>query len=210
MRFIVLDGLDAAGKDTHARMIKERYESIGERVIIRSHPTTDCIFGRKAKLALLGQGKKDRTKASFHYAMDVMNSIRKYYDQTDTLIFVRYICGAAYLPYPMAKSLYSFFHSILPDTEYKFFLDVRPEESIKRIQKRKEVEMFENISSLRRVREKALRLLDDWYIINTNQPIEKAQRDIHSVLNALDKKDQNETDSPLFLTKVNKFFGEGP
>jgi len=41
MRFIVIDGLDGAGKDTHAELIKRRYLSMGERVVFRSHPEDD-------------------------------------------------------------------------------------------------------------------------------------------------------------------------
>ncbi len=57
MRFIVVDGLDGVGKDTHAHLIKKRYEENGEKVILRSHPESDNFFGRKAKKALYGQGK---------------------------------------------------------------------------------------------------------------------------------------------------------
>ena len=51
MRFIVIDGLDGVGKDTHAKIIKKRYESKGETVVIRSHPESDNFFGKKAKNA---------------------------------------------------------------------------------------------------------------------------------------------------------------
>ena len=49
MRLIIVDGLDGVGKDTHAQRIKDRYEKIGGRVVIRSHPSDDSFFGRKAK-----------------------------------------------------------------------------------------------------------------------------------------------------------------
>ena len=47
MRFVVIDGLDGAGKDTHANLIKDKYDSKGEKVIIRSHPESDNKYGRK-------------------------------------------------------------------------------------------------------------------------------------------------------------------
>jgi dTMP kinase len=49
MRLIIVDGLDGVGKDTHAKLIKDRYEKLGDRVVIRSHPSNDNFFGRKAK-----------------------------------------------------------------------------------------------------------------------------------------------------------------
>lgn len=57
MRFIVVDGLDGAGKDTHANLIKKRYEDMGEYVILRSHPESDNPYGRRAKKALLKGGR---------------------------------------------------------------------------------------------------------------------------------------------------------
>ena len=41
MRFIVIDGLDGSGKDTHANLIRERYISKGDTVILRTHPSND-------------------------------------------------------------------------------------------------------------------------------------------------------------------------
>ncbi len=186
MRFIVIDGLDAAGKDTHARMIKERYEDKGEHVVLRSHPTCDNPFGFKAKEALLGTGRKDKLKASYYYAADVFRSIQKYYGKVDTLIFVRYLAGVAYLPSPLHKTMYDFFNGVLPTTDYMFFLDVHPKESMKRIQSRSEVQIFENLKSLHKVRRKALNLVDDWFIIDTNQPIYQAQNEINRILDTLD------------------------
>ena len=64
MRYIIIDGLDGVGKDTHAHLIKDFYLKKGEKVVIRSHPESDNFFGRKAKKALLGKGKIDKIKAA--------------------------------------------------------------------------------------------------------------------------------------------------
>lgn len=188
MRFIVLDGLDAAGKDTHAELIKDRYESMGDEVIIRSHPSTDNRYGRKAKRSLLKHGRKEKIKASTYYTLDILRSIDKHYGEADTVIFVRYLCGVAYLPFPLAKTAYDFFSGLLPTTDYMFFLDVRPSESLKRLEERNRLEMFENRSDLEKVRKKALELIDDWHIIDTNRTIDEAQADIESILDELDRK----------------------
>ena len=187
MRFIVVDGLDGAGKDTHANLIKERYENRNEKVIIRSHPEDDNKYGLKSKKALIEGGKINHIKASFYYAMDVIRSIRKFYGRADTFIVVRYLVGVAYLPFPLAKILYKFFSTFLPTSPYMFFLDVEPEESLKRIEKRGEKEMFENLEELRKVREKALKLVEGWHIIYTNRPIEETHREIDEILDKLDE-----------------------
>ncbi|MEM4526019.1 MAG: thymidylate kinase [Methanothermobacter sp.] len=191
MRFIVIDGLDGAGKDTHGKLIKKRYENMGEKVIFRSHPEDDNPYGRKAKKALLEGGKINHLKASIYYALDVIRSLRLYYwsnPGADTIIFVRYLMGVAYLPSTLARILYHIFSFIFPTTEYMFFLDVSPQEALKRLQERNEHEMFENFEDLGRVREKALKLAKDWHIINTEKPIKQVQKKINKILDKLDQK----------------------
>jgi dTMP kinase len=187
MRLIIIDGLDGAGKDTHAKLIRNRYLKKGDKVILRSHPEDDNTFGKKAKNSLLGEGKLNYIKASIYYAFDVIRSVRKYYGKgDDTLIVVRYLMGVAYLPLPLAKLLYKFFATILPTSQYMFFLDVEPQESLKRLAKRNEKEMFENLDDLVKVRDKALKLASNWNIINTCYSIEEVQKQIEIILDTLD------------------------
>jgi dTMP kinase len=190
MRFIVIDGLDGVGKDTHAKIIKKRYESKGETVVIRSHPESDNFFGKKAKKALYGRGKINQVKASIYYMLDVLRSIRKYYRKKEynTLIMVRYLVGTAYLPSKLAKITYRFFYNFVPTSEYMFFLDANPEELSNRIEKRKNKEMFETFNELKKVRKKSLMLVKDWNIINTSGSISNTVSQIEGVLVTLDKR----------------------
>ena len=181
-RFIIIDGLDGCGKDTQANLLRQKYLERNESVILRSHPTMDNSYGIKAKKALLGDGKPDKIKASIYYALDVIRSVRIYYKKADTIIFVRYLMGVAYLPFPLAKLLYKFFETILPTSKYMFFLDIEPEEALKRLKSRDELETFENLEDLIKVRKKALKLAQKWYIINANDSIENIQKQINSFL----------------------------
>ncbi|EKQ52457.1 MAG: thymidylate kinase [Methanobacterium sp. Maddingley MBC34] len=187
MRFIIIDGLDGSGKSTQAKLIQEKYISMGESVILREHPSFDNSYGLKAKKALLGRGKINKIKASVYYALDVISSVKKYNGKADNIIMVRYLMGVAYLPLPMAKLLYRFFTTILPTSHYMFFLDLEPEESLKRMSSRNDEEMFENLDDLVKVREKALELAQDWYIINTAGSIGEVKRKIHAILDDVDK-----------------------
>jgi dTMP kinase len=188
MRLIIVDGLDGVGKDTHARLIKERYEKRGESVIIRSHPESDNFYGRTAKKALLGSGKINRLKASLFYALDVMNSLRRYYRKptTDTLIMVRYLMGTAYLPQRLTKFGYRFFEKLVPTSQFMFFLDATPDELVERIKRRNETEMFETLEAFLKVRGKALSLAAGWYIINTGGSVEETFAQIQKKLDELD------------------------
>ncbi len=201
MRFIIIDGLDGAGKDTHAELIRKRYLEKGDSVILRSHPEEDNSFGRKAKNSLLGKGKLNYIKASIYYALDVIRSVRMYAGKGDTLILVRYLMGVAYLPLPLAKLFYKFFSTILPTSDYMFFLDVEPQESLNRISKRNEKEMFENLDDLIKVREKALKLVNNWNIINTGYSIEHVQKQIEKILDNLDN-GKNKVSSKDILDQI--------
>ena len=72
-RFIAIDGLDGSGKDTQARLIKEKYEKEGT-VVIRSHPTTDNFFGRTSKNALQHEEetKWNKIVATIFYGADAI------------------------------------------------------------------------------------------------------------------------------------------
>ena len=190
MRLIIVDGLDGVGKDTHANAIKKRYEERGEKVLIRSHPELDNFFGKKAKKALLGQGKINKLKASVFYMMDVLRSIRKYYRRKDidTLIMVRYLVGTAYLPEKPARIAYRFFENFVPTSKYMFFLDASSDELLQRFEDRDQKEMFENLHELEKVRKKALVLVHNWNIIDTSGSAEDTFSRIVAVLNKLDKK----------------------
>lgn len=189
MRLIIVDGLDGVGKDTHAQLIKKRYELKGETVIVRSHPEFDNFYGRTAKKALLGQGKMNRLKASLFYAMDVLYSLRRYYrkPKSDTLVMVRYLMGTAYLPRRLTRVGYHFFEKLVPTSPYMFFLDATPEELVERIKQRTETEMFETQEAFQKVRSKALDLATGWHIINTGQSVEETYHAIEKILDTLDK-----------------------
>jgi len=189
MRYIIIDGLDGSGKDTQANLIREKYLSNGESVVLRTHPAEDNSYGIKAKKALLGKGKINHIQASVYYALDVIRSVRLYHKKGETVIMVRYLMGVAYLPFPIAKLLYTFFSFVLPTSNYMFFLDVEPDELLNRLLKRKEHEMFENLNDLVKVRGKALELAKDWHIINTGNSIEDTKFEINKILDCLDRED---------------------
>jgi len=188
MRLVIIDGLDGVGKDTHAELIGKKYEDLGQKVVIRSHPSIDNFFGRKAKKALLGQSKSDKIKASVFYMFDVLRSIRKYYrrEDIDTLIMVRYLVGTAYLPEKLARFGYRFFYNFVPTSDYMFFLDAEPETILKRIHERNELEIFETHDNLVKVRRKALKLVEGWYIVDTSGSIEDTSSIIEKKLVKLD------------------------
>jgi dTMP kinase len=144
----VLDGLDASGKSTQGLMLYKRLSAGGRTVLLRVHPSEDNFFGRKAKEFLLSSGASAHFASAVFYMLDVVQSILLYsWRRYDFVIFVRYLMGTAYLPYPFDKILYNFFVFTVPTSDYMFFLDVPPQEASKRLNKTRDLsalEMFEN------------------------------------------------------------------
>ena len=167
-KFIVIDGLDGCGKDTQVNLLADMYEKKGRNVTIRSHPCSDNKFGIKSKQALLKTGKLNHIKATIYYGLDAIRSVHMYYynKDTDVLIFSRYTMAVAYLPNAINLLVYKIVSFILPKSDCMFFLDVSPEESLKRIKARNEAEeMFENIDALREARSKTTKVTYEWNVI---------------------------------------------
>ena len=175
MKFIVIDGLDGSGKDTQIELLGDFYKNQGKNVVVRSHPCDDNRFGRKSKKALLKEGKLNNIIATVYFGLDAIRSVRKYShdDSIDVLIFSRYILAVMYLPNVINVIVYKIVCFVLPTSDCMFFLDVSPEESLRRINSRDEdVEMFENIESLSEAREKSRKFVYNWNVVDGDESIE--------------------------------------
>lgn len=142
-------------------------------VCVRVHPEDDNLFGRKARAYLFSKGKSAHFASALFYMIDVVRSILLYsWRRVDFVIFVRYLMGTAYLPSPFHLVGYNFFSLVVPKSEDMFFLDVSPAVAAARIVKnRREIEMFESLEALKKVRVRALGLtrFDRWIIIDSNK-----------------------------------------
>ena len=85
------------------------------------------------------------------------------------MIFSRYTMAVAYLPNVINVIVYKIVSVVLPKSDCMFFLDVTPEESLRRIQSRNEQEeMFENIDALREVRSKTSKVTYEWNVVSAD------------------------------------------
>ena len=170
-KFIVIDGLDGSGKDTQVNLIAEAYEKKGRKVTVRSHPCSDNKFGRKSKQALLKTGKINHIKATVYFGLDAIRSVHMFYynSDVDVLVFSRYILAVMYLPNVVNTIVYKIVAFVLPTSDCMFFLDITPEESLRRIGSRhEETEMFENIDSLRQNRERSRKFTYNWNVVSAD------------------------------------------
>ena len=189
-KFIAFDGLDGCGKDTQVRLLSEMYQNLGRDVTVRSHPCNDNKFGRKSKQALLKTGKINHLKATLYFGLDALRSVQMYcYNKdTDVVIFSRYTLAVAYLPNVVNVIVYKIVSAALPKSDCMFFLDVSPEESLRRIKSRnEEEEMFENIDALKETRSRASKVLYEWNVIPADDAPEVISEKIIAICLESDK-----------------------
>jgi len=118
------------------------------------------------------------------YILDVLVSVKQLKRQEGTVIFVRYLMGAAYLPRSLAPSGYKVFRNILPFPEVALFIDIEPKIALRRIEARDHVrEMFETEEKLIEVRSVAKSLLSgEWDVIDNSRDGGEPFRDVEAVL----------------------------
>jgi dTMP kinase len=170
LRFIVVDGLDGCGKDTHALRIRRLLEGQGDRITVVSHPS-GRLFGRLSKRFLEGTGPVARMFATVFFTADVLVSVAWLKRRGQgTIIFVRYLLGTAYLPEPLAPYGYEFFRNLLPFPDLALFIDIEPEVARRRIASRgHKPEMFETLEKLAAVRAVAKSLVaEEWVTIDNS------------------------------------------
>ena len=182
----MIEGLDASGKNTQALRLKKRLEEKGYRVYARFHPSGDNWAGRRARRFLLAEGLSAHFASAMFYIADVLRSViltpwRGY----DYVVYVRYLMGTAYLPFPLGAFAYHFFASLLPRPRHTIFLDIDPEEAHRRVaQRESDKEMFESLNQLRkiRVRATALARANGWVFIDGNEALGEVERRIWSTI----------------------------
>ena len=154
---VVIDGLDASGKDTQAGLLSDLLRKRGMTFIVRSHPSGDNSFGRRARDYLMLEGRRAHFAASIFYLADVYRSILLYsWRRVDCVVFVRYLLGTAYLPRPLHRVAYLFFSHIVPRARGMVFIDVPPAEAYRRVSANRVTrERFETLEELEKTGRKA-------------------------------------------------------
>jgi dTMP kinase len=182
--FIVVDGLDGCGKDTHAGRIKALLESEGSRVSVISHPS-GRPFGRVTKRFLRESGPLARLFTTVFFTADVLVSVRGLRHRRDrTTILVRYLLGTAYLPKKLAPMGYEVLRKVLPFPDLAIFIDIEPDVALRRIAARGHApEMFETQERLAYVREIAKGLVArEWVTIDNTEDGERPFKELERVL----------------------------
>ncbi|MBO8175400.1 MAG: dTMP kinase [Thermococcus sp.] len=203
--FIVLEGIDGAGKSTQARLLAKWFEKRGYNVVLTKEPT-DTAFGKLIRRLVLTGGREgiiDGAKISHEaeallFAADRAEHVKKLIEPSlkagKVVISDRYFYSS--LAYQWARGLDLEWlinlnkFAIRPDLV--ILLDLPVKESMKRINGRQLKSEFDRIAELqKKVRENYLKLVEmfpEIKIVNALAPIEDIHNDIvalveHEILN---------------------------
>lgn len=162
-KFIVFEGTDGSGKSTQMKLLGKFLKGKGIDCIL-THEPTDSPFGALLRACLTGRIETDERTIAALFAADrldhISNSVNGIAKQLDAGVTV--LCDRFYfssLAYNgglvsadwVAQLNAPAMRMLRPDLTV--FIDLTPEESMKRVSRRGETERYESLETLTKVRE---------------------------------------------------------
>lgn len=194
-KFIVFEGIDGSGKTTQARMLAEYLEKNGRKPSLTAEPTT-LPTGLALREALGGKIKRTECQMAVMFVDDRIahnvhptEGIAALLESGVDVISDRYYYST--LAYQGQSTDYEWVKGMnincpeIKKPDLCIYIDLLPEQSLERISKgRDSVEIYENLDTLTKVREKFLSVISDLkdteniHIIDGYRPLEEIFADI--------------------------------
>ena len=194
-KFIVFEGIDGSGKTTQARMLAEYLEKNGRKASLTAEPTA-LPTGRALREALGGKIKRTECQMAVMFVDDRIahnvhptEGIAALLESGVDVISDRYYYST--LAYQGQSTDYEWVKGMnincpeIKKPDLCIYIDLLPEQSLERISNgRDSVEIYENLDTLTKVREKFLSVISDLkdteniHIIDGYRPLEEIFADI--------------------------------
>ena len=194
-RFIVLEGIDGAGKTTQAELLIEKLVADG-RMVKRTAEPTSLPSGKEIRRALAGEIKKSECEMALSFTLDriihnihATEGINAALEQGYDVICDRYYYSN--LAYQGQSTDYGWVKAMnfgCPEIRHPdlcIYLDLTPAQSLERIRAgRESLEIYENEETLGRVRNAFFKVFEDSdvkdpvAIINAYRTPEEVAREI--------------------------------
>ena len=156
-KFVVFEGLDGSGQSTQAKLLKEYFDQQGIAAFLTKEPTQWTVAGKKIKEVLGEEKKLEPLQLQELFVRDRSQHLKKEIVPAlkagkivicDRYFFSTLAFGGIDVPISELMAMNDMF--LYPDKT--FFLKVRPEVCLQRIEKREEgVKFFEKLEKLRKV-----------------------------------------------------------
>ncbi len=189
--FIVFEGIDGSGKSTHIKALAKELKGRGYNVIQTSEPSKDRIGNFIRRYAERNDHRLTPETEALLFAADrfehVMTVVEPALKRGRIVISDRYLYsslayqGAGGLDLDWIREMNRF----APKPDLGILLDLLPEFSLQRVERRKTV--FEVSDYLRKVRNIYLRLVEEGELVkvDADKPRKAVQKEIFSLVNEL-------------------------
>lgn len=187
--FVILDGIDGCGSTTHAKLLAGFLESKGFNVHLTQEPTKTDIGDLVRKF--LKQHDAPPTTDALLFAADrdyhYHNEIKRKLDNGFIVISDRYIESSIVYQSLQSEDIsvewVKLINKFIGKPDLTIILDIDPSIALSR-KTQNDLEKFENLSFLNKVRERYLERakIENYEIINTNEIIEIVQNQIQKIV----------------------------
>jgi dTMP kinase len=170
--FIVLEGIDGSGKDTHLKFLAKELRELGYVVVETAEPSRDRVGTFLKRYAKRNEERLPAESEALLYASDrfdhVKNVITPALLRDQIVISARYYYssvayqGAVGVDLDWIKEMNRF--ALKPDLAV--LLDILPEYSLHRLKRRRSI--YEDSDYLRKVREIYIRLVDEGELVKVD------------------------------------------
>ena len=198
-RFIVIEGIDGAGKTTQIELLAEKLRTEGRKVHVTAEPTAS-VSGGLLRDALGGISNRTACEMAALFVLDRIfhnvnpGGINAMLEKGIDVICDRYYYSS--LAYQGSQTDFEWVKNMnLGCPEIKrpdlcIYLDLLPEQSLARIKARNEaLEIYENLEKLTSVRNTFLSVIEDLrtegesiYIVDANRAPDEIAREIASIV----------------------------
>lgn len=194
-KFIVFEGIDGSGKTTQLKLLGEYLKEKGIAYSITREPT-DSPIGSLLRKCLSREIETDERAIAALFAADRLDHILRMKDELSrgvTVLCDRYYCSS--LAYNGSFASYEWvlalntpaMESLKPDLTV--FVDVSPEESMRRIARRSERERYEELERQRKIRDLYQttfgRLNENVKTVSSEQSVAATQAQIRKIVDEL-------------------------
>ncbi len=189
--FIVLEGIDGSGKDTHLKFLAKELRELGHTVVETAEPSRDRVGTFLKRYAKRNEERLPAESEALLYASDrfdhVKNVIRPALRRNQIVISARYYYssmayqGAVGVDLDWIKEMNRF--ALKPDLAV--LLDILPEYSLHRLKRRRSI--YEDSDYLRKVRDIYIKLVNEGELVNVDadRPKRVVQGELLSMIQEL-------------------------
>src|SRR3989344_3726806 len=159
-KFIVLEGIDAAGKTTHSFELVDKLKREGHKTVYTKEPT-DGEIGRLIRQVLVENIKVPPVALQYLFCAD-RSGVMDYY--------------------LTVYSVLSFYNQFI-SPDFTFFLDVEVDEAVRRIKKSHEHrEIYDDRDKIIKIKDSYEKLInmfpEEFIVINANKPIDAVSKEL--------------------------------